>query len=150
MALFDKINEDIKLAMKAREKEKLEALRAVKAALLLAKTDGSYKEITGQDEVKLLQKLIKQRKDSAAIYKEQGRTDLYEKEAAEATFIEEYLPAQLSHEELTARVKAVIESIGAKGPQDMGKAMGAANKELAGKAEGKAIADVVKEILSLL
>lgn len=149
MNLFDQINEDIKKAMLNREpKDKLEALRAIKAAFLLAKTEKANTELTSDVELKILNKLVKQRRESADIYKQQNRQDLYDKEIAEAKVIEAYLPAPMSTEEIEAVVKSVIEKLGAKAPSDMGKVMGAANKELAGKAEGKAISEIVKKLLS--
>ena len=149
MSLERKITEDIKDAMRAKNKEKLESLRAIKASLLLEKTQkGGTDEISGEAEMKILQKLVKQRKDSAQIYTEQGRTDLAEKELSEAKIIEAYLPEQMSDEELTSIIKKIIEEVGAKSMADMGKVMGKASKELAGKAEGKAIADKVKSLLS--
>jgi uncharacterized protein len=149
MSLFDKINEDIKTTMLAREKDKLEALRAIKAAFLLAKTEkGAPAELTEDMELKIIQKLIKQRKESADIYIAQGRKDLYDKEILEATVIEQYLPKQLGPEELKVILKSIIEKVGAKAPSDMGKVMGVASKELAGKADGKLIAETVKSLLA--
>jgi len=149
MSLEEKINQDIKDAMRAKEKETLESLRAIKAAILLAKTQkGASESLTEDSEMKLLQKLVKQRKDSAQIYKEQKRDDLAEKELAEADIIEKYLPEQMSDEELSAKIKEIIDQIGAKSMADMGKVMGMASKLLAGKADGKAIADKVKALLS--
>lgn len=150
MSLENKINQDIKDAMRAKNKEKLESLRAIKAALLLEKTQkGGTDEISGEAEMKILQKLVKQRKDSAQIYTEQSRTDLAEKELSEAKIIEAYLPEQMSDEELTSIIKNILVEVGAKSMADMGKVMGRASKELAGKAEGKAIADKVKSLLKL-
>ena len=149
MTLFDQINEDIKKAMLNKEpKDKLEALRAIKAALLLAKTEKAGVELTDDVSFKILNKLVKQRRESAEIYKSQNRQDLYDKEIAEATVIEAYLPAQMSAEEIEKVVKAVIEKTGAKAPSDMGRVMGAATKELAGKAEGKVISEIVKKLLN--
>ena len=149
MGLFEKINEDIKSAMKAKEADKLTALRAVKSELLLLKTSAGGKDtISEAEEIKVLQKMVKQRKDSAEIYKSQGRDDLFAKETAEAQYIQAYLPEQLSEEELTKTISAIIEKTGASGMKDMGKVMGTASKELAGKAEGKLIAAKVKELLS--
>lgn len=149
MSLFDQVNEDIKKAMLAKEKDKLEALRAIKAAFLLAKTEkGPAVELTSDAELKVIQKLIKQRKESADIYKQQNRMDLYEKEVLEASVIETYLPAQMTEEEINAAIKAVIEKVGAKTAADFGKVMGVAAKELAGKVDGKVISQKVKEILS--
>lgn len=149
MSLEEKINQDIKDAMRAKEKEKLESLRAIKAALLLEKTQkGASESISEDAELKILQKLVKQRKDTAQIYQEQERNDLAEKELSEASIIEKYLPEQLSDQELTAKVKSIIEQLGAKSMADMGKVMGMASKQLAGKADGKAIADKVKALLN--
>jgi uncharacterized protein YqeY len=149
MKLSDQINADIMNAMREKDKIKLEALRAAKSAFLLAKTqEGAASEISDADELKIIQKLIKQRMDSATIYKEQSRTDLYEKEVAEANVLEVYMPAQLTAEELKSIIKTIISKTGAKGPQDMGKVMGIATKELAGKADGKAISMLVKELLA--
>ncbi len=134
--------------MKAKDTVSLEALRAVKSALLLAQTDGSAKEMKEEDEIKLLQKLVKQRKDSAAIYKEQGREDLAEPELAQAAVIEQFLPSQLSEEEVEAVVKKIIADNNFSGMGDMGKVMGMASAELAGKADGKTISAVVKKNLA--
>lgn len=151
MNLFDQINNDIKSAMKAKDKEKLEPLRAVKAAFLMAKTEkGGDGELGSDTELKIIQKLVKQRKDAAVMYKENDRMDLCDKELMEAKVIEHYLPAQLSQEELDNAIKAIVEKVGATGPQDMGKVMGAASKTLSGKAEGRAIADGVKKALTSL
>jgi len=148
MSLFEKINEDLKKAMKAREMEKLEAIRAVKTAFLLAKSDkGATAVLTEDEELKIIQKLVKQRNEAAEIYKTQNRNDLYEKEILEADVISGYLPRQLSDEELTRALSEIIKSAGASGIKDMGKVMGIATKELAGKAEGKAIAAKVKDLL---
>lgn len=149
MSLIVKIDQDIKTAMLAREKDKLEALRAVKSALLLARTEkGAIEEISEDTEIKLLQRLVKQRKESAAIYQQQNRKDLADKELFEVSIIDKYLPEQMSDEELTKIIKSLIEQTGAKGMADMGKVIGMASKQLAGKAEGKAIADKVKALLS--
>jgi uncharacterized protein YqeY len=149
MSLFDQINEDIKKAMLNKEpKEKLEALRSIKAAFLLAKTEKANAELTSDVELKILNKLVKQRRESADIYKQQNRSDLYEKEVAEAKVIEAYLPAQMTTAEIEAVIKGVVEKLGAKGPSDMGKVMGAATKELAGKADGKVVSEIVKKLLT--
>lgn len=149
MGYFEKINDDLKAAMKAKEKEKLNALRAIKSAFLLAKTEsGAKKELSDEEAIRIMQKLVKQRKDSAEIYKEQGRNELYDNEMNEAKYIEAYLPKQMSDEELTEKIKAIIEETGASSMKDMGKVMGKAMKELAGKADGKRISGKVKEILS--
>jgi uncharacterized protein YqeY len=148
MSLFEKITEDLKKAMKAREKEKLEALRAVKTAFLLAKSDkGATAVLTEDEELKIMQKLVKQRNESAEIYRSQNRNDLYEKEIFEAKVISEYLPRQLSEEELSEALLEIIKNTGASDIKDMGKVMSMATKELAGKAEGKMIAAKVKELL---
>ncbi|WP_321287298.1 GatB/YqeY domain-containing protein [uncultured Sunxiuqinia sp.] len=149
MSVFDQINEDIKAAMKAREKEKLEALRAVKKVLLEAKTaKGASAELDDQDAVKAIQKLAKQGRDSATIYKEQERDDLYQQEMKQVEVLETYLPEKMSDEMLEANIKTIIDSVGATGMKDMGKVMGMASKQLAGQADGKDIADKVKALLS--
>lgn len=149
MSLLEKINTDITAAMKSREKEKLEALRAVKAALLLAKTEkGGQEEISPEQEIKILQRLVKQRKEAAEIYKTQNRPELYEKEIAESTVIEAYLPQALTPEQLEAQIRLIIEQTAAASIKDMGKVMSAANAALAGQAEGKNIADMVKKLLA--
>jgi len=149
MTLEERINQDIKAAMMAKDKIRLEALRAVKSAILLAKTDGEHKDsLTADVEMKILQKQVKQRKDAAEQYIQAGRKELADKELAEAAVIEEYLPKMLTAEELKAEVQKIIAEVGAKAPSDMGKVMGVASKALAGKAEGKAIADMVKQLLA--
>jgi uncharacterized protein YqeY len=149
MSLFDKVNDDIKTAMLAREREKLEALRGIKAAFLIAKTEkGASDTLSTDTELKIIQKLVKQRKESAEIYISQNRKDLSDKELFEASVIEQYLPKQMDITELTSILKSVIETVGAKSPSDMGKVMGVASKELAGKANGKLIADTVKSLLA--
>jgi hypothetical protein len=151
MGLFETINDDIKAAMLAKEKEKLEALRAIKAALLLAKTEkGASHDLTPDIEMKVLQRMVKQRKESAEIYQSQNRPDLAEKELFEASVIEQYLPVRMSAEDLEKTIREIIARVGAKSPADMGKVMGVATKELAGKAEGKDIAETVKKILASL
>ena len=148
MAIFDTINDDIKAAMKAREKEKLEALRNIKKVMLEAKTTkGAGAELTDDESLQIISKLAKQGNDSAQIYKEQGRQDLYEQEIAQVAIFESYLPAKLSDEELTAAVQSIIIKVGAVSMKDMGKVMGLASKELAGKADGKDIAAKVKSLL---
>jgi hypothetical protein len=148
MSYSDIINEDIKKAMLAREKEKLEAIRAIKAAFIVARADkGANSVLEEAEEVKIIQKLVKQRKDSATIYKEQNRPELAEKELMEAAVIEKYLPAQMSEEEVAAVVKRIITESGAAGMKDMGKVMGLATKELSGKADGKVISGLVKQLL---
>ncbi|HDP75550.1 MAG TPA: GatB/YqeY domain-containing protein [Bacteroidales bacterium] len=149
MTLEERINQDIKAAMMAKDKVRLEALRAVKSAILLAKTDGEHKDsLTADVEMKILQKQVKQRKDAAEQYIQAGRQELADKELAEAAVIEEYLPKMLTAEELKAEVQKIIAEVGAIAPSDMGKVMGVASKTLAGKAEGKAIADMVKHLLA--
>ena len=148
MHIFDQINNDIKEAMKARDKERLEALRGIKKVMLEAKTSsGSGGELSDEDSIKLIAKLAKQGIDSAAIYKEQGREDLYEQEMTQVKVFETYLPAKMSEEELAASVRSIIEETGASGMKDMGRVMGLATKKLAGKADGKDIADKVKALL---
>lgn len=148
MSLTEKISADLITAMKSKDKLALEAIRAAKTAFTLAKSDkGADSVLTADEELKIIQKLVKQRRESSAIYKEQNRPDLYEKEDAEADVLEKYLPAKMSEAELTAVIKAVIERVGAKSPADMGKVMGAATKELAGKADGKEISAKVKQLL---
>jgi uncharacterized protein YqeY len=148
MSLINQIDQDIKQAMLAKEPDRLRGLRAVKAALLLARTEKSAAEELDKDtEIKVLQKLIKQRKESAEIYKTQNREDLYTIEMQEMQVIEPYLPKQMGHEEIEAYVKDLIGRVGATSVKDMGKVMGAANKELAGKADGRTISEVVKGLL---
>jgi uncharacterized protein YqeY len=148
MSLEQKIMTDLKTAMLAKDEKSLRSLRAIKAAILLAKTsEGAGGELKEEDETKLLQKLVKQRKDSLEIYQQQNRTDLAQKEKEEIEVIEKFLPKQLSADELKAEVSAIITEIGASSPADMGKVMGAATKKLAGKADGKTISALVKELL---
>ncbi|WCT13943.1 GatB/YqeY domain-containing protein [Mucilaginibacter jinjuensis] len=149
MSLIETINQDIKTAMLAKDADKLRGLRAIKSALLLALTEkGASEEISGETEIKVLQKLVKQRKESADIYKAQNRDDLYQIEAQEQAVIEAYLPKQMSKEEVEVYLKDLISRVGATSVKDMGKVMGAANKELAGKADGKTISEVVKQLLA--
>ena len=149
MALFDQISEDIKKAMLAKEKVRLEALRGVKKEFLEAKTaKGSNGDLTDEAAVKILQKMVKQRKDSAQIYIDQNRPELAENELAEVAVIEAYLPKQMSDEELAAAVKEIISEVGPTSTKDMGKVMGVASKKLAGKAEGRAISEKVKTLLN--
>lgn len=149
MSLKAKIEGEIKEAMKSKAKDRLTALRAIKSLILLAETEkGSTHEINEDAEMKLLQKAAKQRRDSLAIYKEQGREDLAAVEQAELTVIEEFLPQQLSEDEVREEVKKVIASVGASGPQDMGKVMGASTKALAGRADGKVISAIARELLN--
>ena len=148
MALFDQINNDMKAAMKARDKVKLEALRNIKKVMLEARAaKGAGSELTEDESLKIISKLAKQGADSAVIYKEQGREDLADQEMAQVKVFESYLPAKMSDEELTAAVKEIIEETGASSMKDMGKVMGIATKELAGKADGKEIAVKVKSLL---
>lgn len=148
MNLFDRISEDIKKAMLAREKVRLEALRGVKKEFLEAKTaKGANGELSDETAVKIMVKMVKQRKESAKIYEENNRPELAANELEEAAVIEEYLPKQLSGDELEAALKAVIAETGAAGPKDMGKVMGVATKRLAGRAEGKVVSAKVKELL---
>jgi len=148
MGLENLINDDMKKAMLSKDAEKLEALRAIKAALLLEKTkEGTTGEIPESIELSLLQKLVKQRKESAAIYKTGNREDLAEKELFEAGIIEQYLPKQLSDDELISMIKTIITQSGASSIKDMGKVMGQASKELAGKADGKRVSEIVKSLL---
>ena len=149
MSLKNKIDHDIKEAMKAKEQDKLRALRAIKSMILLAETEkGAGGELTTDAEMKLLTKAAKQRKDSLELYKEQNRDDLAEKEADELEVINSYLPKQLSEEELIAALKPIIAQTGASGPQDMGKVMGIATKQLAGQADGKSISNAVRTLLT--
>ena len=149
MNLFDQISEDIKKAMLARDKVRLEALRGIKKEFLEAKTaKGAGGELTDETATKILVKMAKQRKESAAIYAENNRQELADNELAEAKVIEEYLPKQLTAEELEAELKKIIAEVGAEGPKDMGKVMGAASKALAGRAEGRLISAKVKELLN--
>ena len=148
MSLEANIMAQMKDAMKSKNTIALEALRAVKSELLLAKTSGSNEELTEAQEIALLQKLVKQRKEAAEQFKANDRSELEEKELAQAEVIMQFLPQQLSAEELTAALKAIIEEVGATSAKDMGKVMGAASAKLAGKAEGKAISETVKALLN--
>ena len=148
MRLEEKIQQDIKAAMLAKEREKLESLRAIKAAILLAKTADGSESVADDALVKIIQKLVKQRKETAVIYKEQNRPELAEKELMEASYMEVYLPKQLSEEELTAEIKKIIAEVGATSAKEMGKVMGVASKAVAGKADGRAISTIVKSLLS--
>ncbi|WP_266362402.1 GatB/YqeY domain-containing protein [Tellurirhabdus rosea] len=148
MALKQQIDADIKEAMKAKEADRLRALRALKSLILLEETkEGGSGELKPEDEIKLLTKAVKQRKDSAEIYRTQGREDLLAVEQAEIAVIENYLPKQLTEDELKARLQDIIARVGASAPSDMGKVMGVATKELAGVAEGKAVSAMVKQLL---
>jgi uncharacterized protein YqeY len=148
MSLETTINADLKTAMLAKDEKSVRTLRSIKAAIIVAKTaEGNHGEVSEAEELKMLQKLVKQRRDSIEIFQKQNRNDLADKELEEVSVIERYLPAPLSPEELKKAVAAIIEKSGAKGPADMGKVMGLANKELAGKADGKTISALVKELL---
>lgn len=149
MALVEQINADIKAAMLAKEKDKLESLRAVKSALLLAASEkGAEGEVSDDAGIKVLQRLVKQRKEAADIFTKEGRDDLAQVEMAQAEVIGVYLPEQMGEEEVRAAVQAIIEETGASSPADMGKVMGPAMGKLGGKADGKLVSDVVKELLS--
>ncbi|MEP7269541.1 MAG: GatB/YqeY domain-containing protein [Saprospiraceae bacterium] len=149
MSLEEKINTDIREAMKAKDQARLRGVRAVKAAILLAKTDGSGTEIDNDREIKILQKLVKQRQESLTIYETQNRPDLATIEKEEIEIIQKYLPQQMSVEELESFINYLIKENGALGIKDMGKIMGLASKGLAGKADGKTIAELVKKLLSV-
>ena len=149
MSLKQQIDSDIKKAMLARNKEELEALRGIKSQILLVETEkGAMEDIPPEAEMKLLTKAAKQRKESAEIFQKEGRGDLAKRELIQLEVINRYLPKQLNEEELQAELKKIIDTIGAKGPQDMGKVMGAATKQLAGKADGKSISELVKKLLT--
>jgi len=149
MSLKQQIDADIKDAMRAKDQDKLRALRAVKSLILLEETkEGQIGELKPEDETKILTKAVKQRKDSANIYRTQNRADLLATEEAEIAVIEKYLPQQLTDDELTEKLEDIIIRVGASAPSDMGKVMGVASKELAGQAEGKAISAKVKSLLS--
>jgi uncharacterized protein YqeY len=148
MSLIIQIDQDIKLAMLAKQADRLRGLRAIKSALLLAKTEkGAAEELTSEAEIKVLQRLIKQRKESADIYKTQNREDLYEIEIEEMKVIEPYLPQQMTRFEIEGYLEELISRVGATSVKDLGKVMGTANKELAGKADGKTISEVVRQLL---
>lgn len=151
MTLFEKISKDIIAAMKAKDKVRLEALRNVKKYFLEAKSaPGANDVLTDEAALKILAKLSKQGRDTAALYNEQGRPDLAAEESAQAAVIEEYLPRALTPEELDAEITAIIAATGATGPKDMGKVMGTASKQLAGRADGKAVSALVKEKLAAM
>lgn len=148
MTLSDKINEDLKDAMKSREKEKLEALRNIKKVIIEAKSvKGAGSELDDDEVIKIISKLAKQGSESAAIYKQQGRDDLYDQEMFQVGVFEKYLPSRISEEELTVTIEAIINELGAATMKDMGKVMGVASKKLAGLADGKDISAKVKELL---
>lgn len=149
MSLKQRIDGDIKQAMLAKQKEELEALRSIKSQILLAETEKGGAAEIGQDvEMKLLMKAAKQRKESAEIFQKEGRTDLAQRELFQLEVINRYLPAQMGEEEIKNELKKIIETVEAKGPQDMGKVMGTATKQLAGKADGKLISELVKKLLA--
>ena len=149
MALQEKIDQDIKAAMLAKDSARLRGLRAIKAAILLAKTEKGPSEVLTEDaEIKVLQKLAKQRRESADIYQQQNRNDLYQIEMEELSVIESFLPKQLSREEIEIVVQQLITETGANSPKDMGKIMGLANQKLAGKADGKTISEIAKALLA--
>ncbi|OFY19975.1 MAG: glutamyl-tRNA amidotransferase [Bacteroidetes bacterium GWF2_33_38] len=148
MSLTEKINNDIKSAMLAREKEKLESLRAIKAALLLAKTEKNASEVTEEKEISILNKLLKQRKESAEIFNANGRQELAEKELFEASIIETYLPKMLDESAIIEVIKKIISENNFNSPSDFGKIMGMASKILAGKADNKIVSEKIKTLLS--
>ena len=148
MSLETQIMDQMKTAMKEKNTIALEALRAIKSELLLAKTSGDHSELTEEKEIALLQKLVKQRKEAAEQFGANNRAELEEKELKQAEVIQSFLPTQLSQEELESALKAILEEVGATSPKDMGKVMGAASKQLAGKAEGIAISETVKKLLN--
>lgn len=149
MSLTETINEQIKQAMLAKDRERVEPLRAIKTAFVMAVSDkGAGSKLEEAEELRIIQKLLKQRQDSAAIYKEQGRDDLYDKEMSEAAVISEFMPEMMDEEDLRRYLADLIKSMGAESMQQMGQVMGRATKELAGKADGKAISQIVRELLS--
>lgn len=147
MSLEERINQDLKEAMKAKDETSLRGIRAIKAAILLEKTSGAKHDLTQDVEMKLLQKLVKQRRESLDIYEKNNREDLAKTEREEIAVIERYLPKQLSDAELRAEVQAIIAETGASSMKEMGKVMGLATKKLAGRADGKAVSDIVKQLL---
>ena len=148
MSVQSQVMEQMKAAMKSKDTVALESLRALKSAFLMANTSGSNVELSEEDEIKIVQKLVKQRKDSAAIFQEQDRNDLADPEIAQAKILEQFLPAQMGEEELKTAIEAIISQTGANSMKDMGKVMGMASKQLGGKADGKAISMVVKQLLT--
>ena len=148
MGLLDKLNQDLKAAMKAKDKAALRTIRSIKSALMIMQTDGSGKEIDEATEIKLLQKLIKQRKDSLEVYVKQNREDLAETEKEEIKIIDNYLPKQLTPEELETAITEIISETGANSMKDMGRIMGMASQKLGGSADGKSISIMVKKLLS--
>ena len=148
MSLQDNVNEQLKAAMKAKDTVALESLRAIKTAIMMTQTQAGAKELSPDDEIKIVQKLVKQRKDSAAIFIQQGRVDLAEPEEAQIKIIEQFLPEQLDEATISEIVVGIITKTGAAGMQDMGKVMGIASKVMAGKADGKTISSIVRQKLS--
>src|SRR5258706_380392 len=148
MTFEEKINSDLKNAMLARDEKSVRGLRAIKQAILLAKTSGNGAELAAADEIKMLQKLVKQRKESAEIYHQQGRADLAATEEEEIAIVERYLPKQMSEEEIKLILKEIISTVGATSAADLGKVMGAATKQFAGKADNKIVSALVKQMLS--
>lgn len=148
MSIQSQVMDQMKAAMKSKDKVALESLRALKSAFLLANTSGGNVNLSEADEIKIVQKLVKQRKDSAEIFNGQGRADLAEPELAQSAILEQFLPVQMTEEDLKEAVGAIVAQTGASSMKDMGKVMGMASKQLAGKADGKAISSVVKELLS--
>ena len=148
MSVQSQVMDQMKVAMKAKDKVALESLRALKSAFLLANTIGGSADLTEEDEIKIVQKLVKQRKDSAAIYTEQGRADLADPELAQSAILEQFLPAQMGEDELKEVIGAIISQTGASSMRDMGKVMGMASQQLAGKADGKTISMLVKQLLT--
>lgn len=148
MTLTEKVNNDVKAAMKAKDKVRLEAVRAIKSALLLAATEKGGGESDETAEIKMIQKLVKQRKDAADIFKQQGREDLMQAELEQMAILEEYLPEAISEDELVEIVKSAVESTNAESMKDMGKVMGLVNAKVAGRADGKLVADLVKKALA--
>lgn len=147
MSLEERINADIKKAMLAKDREKLDSLRAIKAAILLIKTSKSGTEVSEQEEIQTLQRLVKQRKEAALTYKEQNRQELYDVEMSQAAIIEQYLPQQLSEEEIRQTLQTIIKDLGITSPKDMGKVMGAAQKQFAGQTDNKIVSQITKELL---
>lgn len=148
MTLAEQINEDVKAAMKAKDKDRLNAVRDIKSKILLAKTASGKDDVSDAEVLAMLQKLSKQRKESADLYAQQGRQDLADEELKQLAFIEAYLPKPLSEAEIESKIKEIIAQTGASSIKDMGKVMGAANKAMAGQADGKVIADLVKKLLN--
>jgi len=148
MGVQEQVMEQMKVAMKSKDKVALESLRALKSAFLLANTSGSNADLNEADEIKIVQRLVKQRRDSAAIFEEQGRSDLSEPELAQIKVLEQFLPAQMREDELKKIIGEIVIQAGASSMKDMGKVMGMASKQLAGKADGKAISMIVKELLT--